>query len=252
MVFMKKKSSAEKVLDTLEKVSNVLEFKTIEDVLKSGYKLHAFSSGGRLRVVYFEKEGEQKFYGESCNIYEALRILKDDIKFGGRQYKEVYGPIEPHYLTGEHPVDNFDCLVYQSDKSFTAYYEDGNYVVRLQQSVDPRLPKEVEMLVLSGKYNYQEINDDERGIFWKLKINGEIRKSSSYWFANHSKGTSTQVVLNPAEDFFIKIPYLGTSNESFDKALEDAKSKLPNDLNEIDLEYEILSEQEFKKLKTTI
>jgi len=27
---------------------------------------------------------------------------------------------------------------------------------------------------------------------------------------------------------------------------------LPNDLNEIDFEYEILSEQEFKKLKTTI
>ena len=91
MVFMKKKSNAKKVLDTLEKVSNVLEFKTIEDVLKAGYKLHAFSSGGRLRVLYFEKKGEQKFYGESINIYEALRILKDDIKFGGRKYKEVYG-----------------------------------------------------------------------------------------------------------------------------------------------------------------
>jgi len=42
-----------------------------------------------------------------------------------------------------------------------------------------------------------------------------------------------------------------TSNESFDKALEDAKSKLPNDLNEINLEYEILSEKEFQKLKNT-
>lgn len=58
------------------------------------------SAGGLLVMSACDSQGVDLGYSESPFFKEALRILNDDIQAGGREYKEVYGPIETHYLTG--------------------------------------------------------------------------------------------------------------------------------------------------------
>jgi hypothetical protein len=72
----------------------------IEMALKDGARMHGFLSGGGLRVVRIEKDGELKGYGEHPNVEEALSHANKDILYGGRPYKLVYGVLNPHYLTG--------------------------------------------------------------------------------------------------------------------------------------------------------
>jgi len=101
-------------------------YPTLSQILReeSTAKLHGFSSGGRLRVVSFQGT-RRKGYGEHPYVYNALRIAEDDAIAGGRAYGEVYGPIEPHYLTGAYPPKDrrFDCWAYQ--RSFDIYFEDN-------------------------------------------------------------------------------------------------------------------------------
>ncbi len=79
---------------------------TVERFLKEGLLLHAFRSGGGLRVLRVDEKVSQKdkalAYGESFDVWNAFRILADDMDAGGRPYSEVYGngKLEVHYLTG--------------------------------------------------------------------------------------------------------------------------------------------------------
>lgn len=74
---------------------------TLEEILRGGAKLHAFRSGGGLRVVTLEK-GKSKGYGEHPSLDEAIRHAVEDYQAGGRPYKEVYGKIYDNYWTGSH------------------------------------------------------------------------------------------------------------------------------------------------------
>lgn len=81
-------------------------YPTLEKIVKDGYRLHAFLSGGGLRVIYITTAGDGSCtaadlaYGEAPHIEEALRLCEEDAVAGGRPYREVYGKLVPHFLTG--------------------------------------------------------------------------------------------------------------------------------------------------------
>lgn len=68
--------------------------------LREGAVVHVFRSGGGLRVASLRRGGRELGYGESINFEPALDICGEDYEAGCRPYKEVYGPIHTHYLTG--------------------------------------------------------------------------------------------------------------------------------------------------------
>lgn len=103
----------------------------IEAALKGGCKLHAFLSGGGLRVVRLEKRGKLKGYGEHYAVEEALAHADVDYMAGGRKYDTVYGGSEPHYLTGSSmPSGPLDAWLLHG-RSFDAWSEGAEIVARL-------------------------------------------------------------------------------------------------------------------------
>lgn len=76
----------------------------LENALRTDGTLHAFRSGGGLRVVSLRagpNDGQQVGYGEHPHIEEALdhaglSVLRPDLG-----YHDFYGRLFPHYLTGE-------------------------------------------------------------------------------------------------------------------------------------------------------
>lgn len=81
-----------------------IEHPGIDQALERGNRLHGFLSGGGLRVIRLELDGELKGYGEHPNVDEALIHASEDFSAGGRDYYEVYGKLYPHYLTGSSEI----------------------------------------------------------------------------------------------------------------------------------------------------
>ena len=81
-------------------MSSKSNYGAIDRAILDGWNLHAFRSGGGLRVVSLISEGEECGYGEAPHIEDALRLSCDDFEAGGRPYSEVYGKLVPLYLTG--------------------------------------------------------------------------------------------------------------------------------------------------------
>jgi hypothetical protein len=82
--------------------------KTLGKAIKRGYHFYGFRSGGGLRVLSLGKEDKkQDFYGEHPNVGPALEILCDDWDHGSkRPYRETYGKVYDHYLTGSSEADS--------------------------------------------------------------------------------------------------------------------------------------------------
>ncbi len=160
------------------------KYKHIEKALKDGYTIHGFRSGGGLRVLTMSKKDEiDRYYGESCNLQEALRILNDDIKAGGRKYEDVYGKIETHYWTGAYssdvdPVDAWVC----SGRKFDVHF-DTQFIVDMTQEEYIETPQAV----------INEVHNYNKTVFWKVvgKENPTIFKSSPSTFPNGEKCVST-------------------------------------------------------------
>lgn len=78
------------------------EYAGISYALRDGAHLHGFRSGGGLRVIRLEKprHGNLLGYGEHPYIEQAFDYCEEDIQAGTRNYKEVYGVIHDHFLTG--------------------------------------------------------------------------------------------------------------------------------------------------------
>lgn len=85
-----------------------MSYKAIENILaeKASNAIHAFRSGGGLRVLRLECGDDLLGYGESIQFDEALKNLENDTAAGGRKYNEVYGKLTPHYLTGTSEVSS--------------------------------------------------------------------------------------------------------------------------------------------------
>lgn len=150
-----------------------------EALLACGGELHAFRSGGGLRVVSI-RSGDDSFYGEHPHVHEALRILADDSLAGGRDYAKVYGSIEPHYVTGAStPADELDLWILQGNTVDARVTGDGQIEVSLRGYQHATPSEDVLERCRAGETVTWE---DSRGyVFVSSKCDG---------------GVSTQVMIN--------------------------------------------------------
>ena len=89
-------------------------YPNLEKALRKGANIRVFCSGGRLRVVWLEKEGKLISYGEHPYFSGALAHAESDF---GLSYEEQYSggnAKHKHYLTGAYPLphDIQDLYVY--------------------------------------------------------------------------------------------------------------------------------------------
>lgn len=165
-------------------------FEILEGALKKGNVMHAFMSGGGLRVIRLEKprRGKLTGYGEHPYVGEALRHTAEDFAAGGRPYDKVYGTcdwenpekskegIYPMYLTGASEPDGPLDTWIRRGSTFDARYVDGQYEVDLRGWGEMHTPKEVvERVTKTGK---SEKFTDDRGneyeaSFMRFPGNGE-------------------------------------------------------------------------------
>lgn len=129
----------------------------MEAILRNGHRLHAFLSGGGLRVVRIERvksrqrRGDLAGYGEHPYLEQALNHAAEDHAAGGRPYLDVYGGKHPHYLTGScTPSSQLDAHV-RRGASFDAFYLRGWFRVELHSFVREEYPKEILSRAFAGE-----------------------------------------------------------------------------------------------------
>jgi hypothetical protein len=107
-------------------------YPNIEKALKDGARLHAFLSGGGLRVVRIEKKKDTETkdeddnlisYGEHPYFPGALAHAEQDF---GLTYEQQYSgenALHKHYLTGAYPIpyDAFDVYL-KYGRSLDVFY----------------------------------------------------------------------------------------------------------------------------------
>lgn len=105
--------------------------------LKDGEKLHAFRSGGGLRVVRFPEDG----YGEHPYLNNAIMLCEEDCKAGGQDYNEVYGKSEPHYVTGTTESNNWLDRFVLRGYSFDIYFKKDKFIFDAKYMKRREFPK---------------------------------------------------------------------------------------------------------------
>jgi hypothetical protein len=158
----------------------------IEKALKAECKLHAFLSGGGLRVVRLETtHAELKGYGEHPQIEDALSHCNEDYLAGKRPYDEVYGGLKPCYLTGSStPTGQLDAWLLKGS-TFDAW-QDGDVVAfRLAGYADVNTPDEICNRVRATGTPETWTN---RGYTYEI---------TRTYFANGEAGTCHSVVSSP-------------------------------------------------------
>jgi hypothetical protein len=125
-------------------MKNTMTHRGINRALSEGCTIHAFLSGGGLRVVRIEKDGDLKGYGEHPNVETAMAHANKDFLAGGRPYHKVYGGEELHYLTGS-PVEvsELDGWLLHGH-TFDIRQEGAEVVAELRGLVSSRTPKKIE------------------------------------------------------------------------------------------------------------
>jgi len=161
----------------------------LQHALQNGAKLHAFLSGGGLRVVRLEKGGKLLGYGEHPYIEESLRHADEDTEAGGRPYAEVYGGKYDHYLTGSSTTSSdLDRWMLQG-RTFDVTFDTGpcgGFVAKMVSIEQTDLPQEIECRV--AKTGVKE-----------TFINREFTyEASRITFANGEFGTSIKTIGCPA------------------------------------------------------
>lgn len=157
----------------------------VKFALQSRCRIHAFSSGGGLRVVRIELDGKLKGYGEAPHVEDALAHADEDYISGGRRYENVYGKKYPHYLTGDTlSTSNIDYWI-RRGSTFDAWQEGDLVVFELKGYHETGIPKDIRDRVLkSGEPETYE----NRGYTYCVE---RCR------FANDELGTSCSVVEKP-------------------------------------------------------
>ena len=139
----------------------------LEKSIWAGARLHAFRSGGGLRVVSIN-DSDDPGYGEHPYIYEALQYAEDDAKAGGRPYKEVYGKLHDHYLTGDStPAGGLDAWTL-TGRSWDITFKDGKFVFESEY--------------LKQLYPPQEISDQAIATGERLKAKLKLAKQTVWDF----------------------------------------------------------------------
>lgn len=120
-----------------------LEVSGIEKALQEGCNIHGFLSGGGLRVIRIEQEGNLRGYGEHPNVEGALRHANEDYLAGGKPYDSVYGASEPLYLTGSgRATSPLDRLLLRG-QTIDAHMLGSDVVIELRGIAHINIPAEV-------------------------------------------------------------------------------------------------------------
>jgi hypothetical protein len=201
----------------------------LEDALRKGNMIHAFLSGGGLRVIRIEKSrhGALLGYGEHPVVDEALRHAAEDFAAGGRPYEKVYGSkaLYPHYLTGQSaPEGPLDTWVRQGN-TFDVRFRLDSFEVDLRGWGKRDVPVSVQNRAMKGEVVEW---DDDRGCRFQ---------TGPFQFANGDTGCSTRVLSKPSAMpehrvwmWHAKQVGLATSlMEAFDLALKATPVETPED-----------------------
>lgn len=157
----------------------------IDEALRSGCKLHAFRSGGGLRVIRIQRNGVLKGYGEHPNVEDALAHANQDLLAGGRPYKEVYGGTHPHYLTGSTtPTSPLDLWLLQGH-FFEVWQEGDEVVFQLEGLKEFEIPADVKEQVWETG---EPITWEDRGFTYRT-----VRSQ----FPNGELCLSTELIKTP-------------------------------------------------------
>ncbi len=202
-----------------------MKLEGIERALQEGCRLRGFRSGGGLRVIRIEKEDKCRGYGEHPNVDDALSHANEDFIAGGRsQYKEIYGVLKPHYLTGsKHSTSYLDNWLLQG-KTIDAYVQDGSVVVELQGLFMVQTPDNI----------VNEVIRTGKTIRWENR--GYLFESSSSAFPSGKPCCSSRTIKCPegksrSNDITYSIVKTGRGNEFF-VALEHAYEAEPIEIPE--------------------
>lgn len=126
-----------------------LNMETITDALRGGAKLHAFLSGGGLRVVRVEKGDKLLGYGEHPYVGTSLMHLAEDLRAGSRPYSETYGSegCYTSYLTGSSKPDSpLDAWV-RKGSTFDAFVDGDEIVFELHGYEHQEIPEDIKQRV---------------------------------------------------------------------------------------------------------
>lgn len=124
-------------------------FQKIEELLRQNpsSKIHAFRSGGGLRVIRIDDGPKLLGYGEHPYLDVAIEHLIQDVEAGHRNYQDVYGGAETHYLTGSStPNDDLDLFILRGN-NFDINCQQNMFIFDSQPSVDMRVHPDIEQLV---------------------------------------------------------------------------------------------------------
>lgn len=163
---------------------------TLEKGLREGLKLHAFRSGGGLRVVRIESkdadEQSLKGYGEHYAVEVALDHTAEDYESRHRPYEEVYGEdkLYPHYLTGSSAPNSPLDLWLLKGSTFDAYVDKDQIVFELHGYEDTPHPEGVQKRAMAG----ETIQWSHRGYVYETAMSN---------FRGGHGGVSTRIVSSP-------------------------------------------------------
>lgn len=161
----------------------------ISQALSAGGKLHAFRSGGGLRVLRVEDQlGALIGYGEHSNASGAFRILADDIQAGCRPYSAVYGPVEAHYYTGSTtPEDVIDHWLLKGYTFDIIANKRGGCMILFEGFMQHKAPKWVHSVTMKGATRRYK---DARGFEYE---------TGPFFFPNGERGITTRVISRPID-----------------------------------------------------
>ena len=166
---------------------NPASLATLEKGLREGARLHAFRSGGGLRVVRLDMPGDiPKGYGEHYAVEVAIDHTAEDYLAGVRLYNEVYGEdaLYPHYLTGSSAPNSPLDLWLLKGSTFDAYVDKDEFVFELKGYEDTQHPPGVMERARAG----ETVLWENRGYTYESKLSN---------FRGGSGGVSTSIVKSP-------------------------------------------------------
>ncbi len=157
----------------------------IERALQEDCTIHAFLSGGGLRVVRIEQEGVLKGYGEHPSVDHALYHANDDFVAGGRSYNAVYGGKQLHYLTGSTSASSELDGWLRQGRTFDAFVRDSEIVLELRGYDKTETPRDV----------IKQVDETRVPVTWENR--GYTYETSISFFQNGEQCYSTSVIGKP-------------------------------------------------------
>jgi len=132
-----------------------MNLQNVQEALSAGATMHAFRSGGGLRVFRIEKDQEEVGYGEHPNAQDALAHLELWLQEDNPTYEEFYGGKFPHYLTGNNTPGSCKLDAWLSKGGTLDSFKVGkSVVVELHEWATATPPDEVTVPVVSGEKPY--------------------------------------------------------------------------------------------------